>query len=137
MPSTRSGWRRQTSWAAHRVADGDERAQSEHVSDRGDVVGTVSQAEAPAGADAPAVAAVVEGNHPEVFAERGIAAGPVEVGGREEAVEEHDRGRPGRPGEVTHERRPPPRQLERSTGREPWVGRHGRVQGSDGPPQMP
>ncbi len=113
--------------AAHRVADDDERAQPEHVSEGDDVVGTVLQAKAPAGADAAAVAAVVEGDDPEVFAESGVAAGPVEVGRGGEAVEEHDDGRPRRARQVTHERRSPPRQLDPSTGREPGVRRHGRV----------
>ena len=43
---------------------------AEHVGQRGDVVGAVAQAE-PAGADAAAVAAVVEGHHAEVAAPSG------------------------------------------------------------------
>src|SRR3954471_18465172 len=65
---------------AHRVADGEEPVDAENVGQRGDVVRTVGQAEAP-GADAAPVAPMVEGDHSVVRAQRVVAGEPVETGG--------------------------------------------------------
>ena len=51
---------------AHRVADGDHRADAEHVDERGDVVGAVGEAERLVRPQAAPVAAVVEGDDVEV-----------------------------------------------------------------------
>ena len=57
---------------AHRVADGDERVDAEHVAHGDGVVGAVLQAERLARPDAATVAAVVDGDDPVVL---GRAAG--------------------------------------------------------------
>ena len=77
--------------AAHRVAHGDEPADAEDLRQRGDVVGAVLEPEPPAGADAVAVAAQVDGDHAEVPGERGEDRAPVEFGREGDPVDEHER----------------------------------------------
>ena len=92
--------------AAHRVADRDDPVEAERVGEGGDVVGALLEAERLGRADAAAVAAVVEGDDVEVLGERRVARPPVEVGRRRPAVQQHERRRAGRSGELAHERAP-------------------------------
>ena len=96
--------------AAHRVARGDHLAGSELVHERRDVVGAVGETHAPAGADAAGMAAQVGRDHMELPAQRVERAEPVEPAARHEPVEEHEGRRTGRPGDLTDERRAPPRE---------------------------
>ena len=67
-PDTRDGWRRRASMAtgtAHRVADGHELVDAEHIGEGDNVIRAVLETERQRRAHATAVAAVVEGDHPE------------------------------------------------------------------------
>ena len=90
--------------AAHRVADGDDAPQPELEGEGGDVVGALLESERPRRAQAAAVAAVVEGDDVEVIGERPIRRPPVQVGRGRPAVQQDDRRRPRRTGELAHER---------------------------------
>ena len=87
----------------HRVADGDERADTEHVGDRGHVVGAVFEAETFRRSQSATVAAVVGGEHAEVLAERLETGEPVQVGGRGPAVQQNERRGTARAGHFAHE----------------------------------
>ena len=117
-PSTRSRCRCHISCAigpAHGVADGDDPVDAELVGQR-----DARRRRSRAGgtdlrrADAPTVATMVDGDHPEPAPERGERCEPVEVRGRRPAVQEqHGRG-PGRSGHLPDERGAPPRAAPRS-----------------------
>ena len=81
--------------SAHRVADGQQRLDAEHVGERDDVVGAVDKAKV-AGADAVAVAAVVDDQKIEPFGERRQRRVPVEAAGSGQAVEQYERRRAAR-----------------------------------------
>ena len=86
--------------AAHRVTEDDEPIESDRVGHRGDVVGAILEPERPTWSDAVAVAPVVERQHPEVLGERLVDPEEVEVGRGGPPVEEHQRRRAGRSGDV-------------------------------------
>jgi hypothetical protein len=75
----------------HRVADEDRMPHPEHRKQRGYVVGAVLQAERISSLDAPAVAAVVQGNHAIALGERCDRGRPVQRPRRRPAVEQHHR----------------------------------------------
>ena len=94
--------------AAHRVAEGDDGSRVQGFDHRRHVVGAVLEAECSPAADAQPVTAVVEGEHPEVLAERCVGGEEVEVGGRRPTVQQHDDGCAGRSGDLAqvHRSRP-------------------------------
>ena len=104
---------------AHRVADDDRPVDAEHVQRRHRIVGAVGEAHRALGTDAATVTAVVDGHHAVVLGQRGVGGEPVGVGGDPDAVQEEDRRCAGRRGLVADEGRPAPRQLQRTTGRQP------------------
>ena len=71
---------------AHAVADGDEALDAQGLGRGGRVVGALTEAEA-AGAQALAVAPVVQGQHPEVLGQGAEARPPVEARRGAQAVE--------------------------------------------------
>ena len=87
--------------ATHRVADRDEPVDPERVGDGDDVVGDVVETERSLAADPASVTPVVVGEHVVVLGERSVARVPVDVGSRGPAVEQGDRRRAGRSGELT------------------------------------
>ena len=91
--------------SAHRVPDGDHRAGAEGDQCLRGVVGAVGQPEDAAGAQALPVAAQVRGDDVEVLRERLERPEPVEATARDPAVQEQQRGRAGRPGDLAYERR--------------------------------
>ena len=112
--------------ATHRVADDDGGAVALGAQQLGDVVGAVLEPEAAARPDAAAVAAVVEREHAEVLAERLEARPEVEVGRRGPAVQQDDRRRTGRSGDLAQADRSGG-QLDLAGRREPWRAGCGRV----------
>ena len=103
---------------AHRVADHDEAVDAERVGDRDRVVGRVGHAEVDADTDAATVTALVEGDHAEVAAERAEAGEPVEVGVGAQPMQEDERGRARRAGDLAHERGAPAGQFDSAARRQ-------------------
>ena len=80
------------------------RSDAEDPGQRGDVVGAVLEPEQLRDAEPAAVAAVIEGEHPEVLGEPLEGREPVEVGRRRPAVEQDEHGGAGRAGDLADER---------------------------------
>ena len=84
--------------AAHRVPGRDAAADAQFAEERRDVVGAVLEPERRRGAQPASVAAVVEGDDPEVVRQRTEARQPVQRGGRGPPVQQHHGGRASGPG---------------------------------------
>jgi hypothetical protein len=89
--------------ATHGVARHDRLTHAELTEQPGGVVGTILEAERLAGADAPAVAAVIHRDRVVAPGQRRERAQPVEVGRRHPPVQQHDGRRTVRPGLVADE----------------------------------
>lgn len=115
--------------ATHRIADDDCLFDAESVEDGDGIVDGVSKPETACGANASAVAALVERHDVKALGERSVNTAPVERRGHRPAMEQQYRWRARRALDGTKMGRSPVGQVEISPGREfratdVWIGRN-------------